>query len=519
MKTPLLSRSHAPSKVRPRERGVTMVLVALAMIAIIGMAALSIDVVTLYLAREESQRAADSAALAAARIISVSGITGDPNNLTGNWLAVCGPDDGTNGIATRVAKSVAAQNTIGGIAAPTITVTYSAGSGGAISGSSDCTTLATSAFGVNPMVTVQLSRTGLATFFSRIWGNPGNSVSATATAEAFNSSNSGNVGNQTSGTITPVQPRCVKPWAVPNLDPMYPAGPNSKGYYCGQGGVNGPGPCTPLVSATDGSISHPGISLNGSSANGVIGETFWLDAGCHHDTNSYCRLRTNSPQANYPQPTPGDPYVPAPPNLLYVPGQVGMTIPIAVPSCTTGDPYNQAIVGCDQETNYTCGLPPSSGGTNVVDTSVSPNDSTAAAAQCLIGQTDTTNLTASSGQDYFNTTTFGQPNAYPFQVLAGSGNPLVTTGLAAGSTLSASASIVSLPIYDNTTAPTIGARTTTAVAFVGFLQVFINAFDPNGNLNVTVLNVTGCSNGSSGNVGANSVIGTSPVPVRLITPP
>ena len=164
MKTPLISRSHALSRVRPRERGVTMVLVALAMIAIIGMAALSIDVVTLYLAREESQRAADSAALAAARIISVSGITGDPNNLTGNWLAVCGPDDGTNGIATRVAKSVAAQNTIGGIAAPTITVTYSAGSGGAIAGSSDCTTLATSAFGVNPMVTVQLSRTGLAHF-------------------------------------------------------------------------------------------------------------------------------------------------------------------------------------------------------------------------------------------------------------------------------------------------------------------------------------------------------------------
>jgi len=34
-------------------------LVAIAMVAIIAMAALSIDVVTLYLAREEAQRSAD----------------------------------------------------------------------------------------------------------------------------------------------------------------------------------------------------------------------------------------------------------------------------------------------------------------------------------------------------------------------------------------------------------------------------------------------------------------------------
>ena len=46
------------------ERGVTMILVALAMVAIIAMAALSIDVITLYLARQEAQRSADSAALA-----------------------------------------------------------------------------------------------------------------------------------------------------------------------------------------------------------------------------------------------------------------------------------------------------------------------------------------------------------------------------------------------------------------------------------------------------------------------
>jgi len=41
---------------RTQERGITMLLVALAMVAIIGMAALSIDVITLYLAREEAQQ-------------------------------------------------------------------------------------------------------------------------------------------------------------------------------------------------------------------------------------------------------------------------------------------------------------------------------------------------------------------------------------------------------------------------------------------------------------------------------
>ena len=76
-----------------------MVLVAVAMVAIIAMAALSIDVITLYLAKEEAQRAADAAALAGAQVISLSGLTGDPTNDTSNWAAICG----TNGSATSVA--------------------------------------------------------------------------------------------------------------------------------------------------------------------------------------------------------------------------------------------------------------------------------------------------------------------------------------------------------------------------------------------------------------------------------
>ena len=242
-----------------------MVLVAIAMVAIIGMAALSIDVITLYLAREEAQRSADSAALAAAKIISISGLTGDPANGNGNWGKVCGPDDGTNGVATRVAKAVAGQDTVGGQAATTVNVSYAAGTGGTVgTGNADCSTLAGTAFGVNPMVTVQLTRASLPSFFSRIWGNTSNSVSATATAEAFNPSNSANVGNQITGAITPVRPRCVKPWVVPNMDPRHPDN-------CTNSAT-----CQPFVDLPTGAVHHPGMTLGGFGTNGTVGETFWL---------------------------------------------------------------------------------------------------------------------------------------------------------------------------------------------------------------------------------------------------
>jgi uncharacterized membrane protein len=50
------------------EQGIIITLVAVFMLGVIGaMAALSIDVVTLYTARSEAQLSADSAALAASR--------------------------------------------------------------------------------------------------------------------------------------------------------------------------------------------------------------------------------------------------------------------------------------------------------------------------------------------------------------------------------------------------------------------------------------------------------------------
>ncbi len=258
-----LRRFRATRASHHRERGITMVLVAIAMIAIIAMAALSIDVITLYLAREEAQRAADAAALAAARVLSMSGLTGDTANTS--WSLVCG---GIGSPATQAAVGVGMQSSVGGTVATTTTVTYS---GGGTSGT-DCSGLP-AAFAINPMVTVQVARTALPTFFSRIWGSTGNSISATAVAEAYNPSNSGSIAG---GTIIPVQPSCVKPWIVPNQDPLNPSPAGKSPNFC-----NIKGTCRPLVGLSDGSIQNPGITLNGStSSSGVIGETFWLIPDC-----------------------------------------------------------------------------------------------------------------------------------------------------------------------------------------------------------------------------------------------
>ena len=448
------------------ERGVTMVFVALAMVAIIAVAALSIDVITLYLAREEAQRSADGAALAAARVLSLSGVTGDPSNVQGSlsvapWQAACD-------LARLAAQAVASQNTIGrGLTnTPTVTFLYNG------TATSDCS--AGGAFATNPQVKVDVVQQGLPTFFSRIWRRSPSQVSATATAEAFNPSYSFSA---PSGLVT-VSPRCVKPWIVPNRDP-------------GNGGAK-------LVSLTDGSIQNPGIHQSGT---GVIGETFTLTADCKTG-NPDCKwgsglgLLNNPP--TYNQQGAG--------TLDYVPALVVGTS-MAFPTCATSNDYQEAIGGCDYGTVYACGIVGGGAQADLTFNPGKPGGETATATQCLIHQ--------AGGQDTLDTAT----NPFPFQIEAGPGNPMVIGGgLPANSIISSSSSILTVPIYDDTQAPgqlPINANQE-PVTIVGFLQVFINSVDGNGNPNVTVLNVAGCSNTAT--TSTPTVSGSSPVPVRLITP-
>jgi len=459
-----------------------MVLVAIAMVAIIAIAALSIDLITLYLAREEAQRAADAAALTAARIISISGITGtaDPGNQQPYWQSICG---GPASVATQAAQAVGGQNAVGGIGG-TVTVTYAAGGA---SPAADCSTLPT-AFAVNPLITVQIQRATLPTFFSRIWGNAGNSVSATATAEVLNPSASDvNTNGGPTGAVTPVQPRCVKPWIVPNEDPQ-------------DGSCTVPG-CPKFVSLSDGSISNPGITLGGGSSNGVIGESFNLFADCGTATNCLSPP-TPQPQANATGGGFTGGVAPAAPNLEYLPGDATSVSSVAVPACGNSSNYQAAVAGCDQTTIYQCGTPAG----NSIDLTENPGGPTGDTATGLACSLTNQSGPPLVGQDVLDTTT-----AYPFKLTAGAANP---TKIASGTAISASNSIVSLPIVDTPLTITGNHGTVTVV---GFLQVFVNSIDANGIVNVTVLNVAGCGNGST--TPNPPVSGSSPVPVRLITPP
>src|SRR5216683_1283312 len=177
---------------RPEERGQTIVLVAIALVSLLGMAALAIDVTTLYVARGEMQRAADAAALAGAKAFVDSGYTSDPTNTTRQALAQT--------MATSVINSILAQNNVSG--APPVLV----------AATPDFTHPG------NPQVSVTVQRTDLPTFFARIWGTRLSTVRATAVAEAYNPSNA-------PAGYPPITPKCVKPLLVVNKDPNPPNTP------------------------------------------------------------------------------------------------------------------------------------------------------------------------------------------------------------------------------------------------------------------------------------------------------
>ncbi|MCH8267805.1 MAG: hypothetical protein IH846_09835 [Acidobacteria bacterium] len=221
---------------RNKERGATLIYVAVSLFVLMGMGALAIDLVSLYAARSEAQRAADAAALAGAKEFIDSGfISGLVSQSTAQTLA------------TQDAIIVGAENLIGGQAA-------------AIQ-SSDITFN----FSVpeNPQITVTVQRTAargnaLPTFFAKAMriGMLEADVTATATAEAFNPS----------GGNLPLCAGCIKPWILPNCDPDPAHGGSDTS--CD---VN-------YVNETTGDIVYPG-----AYPSGVIGQSLVLKWGDPQD--------------------------------------------------------------------------------------------------------------------------------------------------------------------------------------------------------------------------------------------
>ena len=174
---------------RKGERGQTIALVAASLVALLGMAALSIDVVTLYVARGDAQRAADAAALAGAKMFSISSFSTRPGSFTPSEVcSSAGP--GSSAAANKLAEAVAGENSVSNQAAAVTNIVC------------DLSRLG------NPQVTVTVKRDNLPTFFSRIWSSANTSVSATAVAEAYNAS----------GQVVTAKVKGVKPWLLPNCD-------------------------------------------------------------------------------------------------------------------------------------------------------------------------------------------------------------------------------------------------------------------------------------------------------------
>ena len=155
---------------RKHEQGIVITLVAVFVLFVLGaMAALSIDVVTLYTARSEAQLAADAGALAGARVLANSGATSDT---TGALM----PSAWT--LAQTVATQVAEQNQVGGVYLTGAEITFPPPAPGGTN--------------TNPTITVRVQKTDLPTFFARIWGKTQVTVGASATAEAYNPSGAAN---------------------------------------------------------------------------------------------------------------------------------------------------------------------------------------------------------------------------------------------------------------------------------------------------------------------------------------
>jgi len=192
-----------------RQRGSTLMLSVVAIFLLLGMAAMAIDLLTLYVARTDAQRAADAEALAGAKVFVTSGCTTAANCTSGT----------TATIVKQQAEDVGSQNKVFGQNAniADADITFPA------SPTNDAH---------DPMLQVNVHRvvpTLLAAALTRMLGGNANgvTVAAKATAEAFNPT----------GSSTPFATSCIKPWLMPNCDPSHVAGnqnplcPTTAGYF------------------------------------------------------------------------------------------------------------------------------------------------------------------------------------------------------------------------------------------------------------------------------------------------
>lgn len=464
------------SRGREGERGITILLVAIAMISILAMAALAVDLVALYTARAETQRAADAAALAAAKMFVFSGYTSNSSIISQTQLCATVSGTASTAAANQAAQSALSQNPVVGQVATLQAVTC------------DFSHDLVGTTSENPQVTVTVQRTGLPTFFGRIWGAGAGSVSATASAEAFNPS---------SGTPPPPSPGGLMNIAVGSVKPWLIANDCSGGPSCVQPG--------PYYFDSSYGIANSGDYMGAPTTFTII--------------NAHNGEAPTRPSQFYALDGP-QPNVCPSSSALQCSG-IG-----------TGPPgifYHDNIACSNTAFQYSCGQQISD--TDLIKIDTRTPGALAARTQpgveCLI---HAASADLGQGQDVINT-------GPPVTIDGGTNNP--NPALQSVSNISRSDSVVTVPVYAGGDPICGSGGCANAETVIGFLQLGIQAVSPSawapgppfspppppgpplaGSIQAVILNAAPCNpaNGGSPPGTATPVVGgaLSPIPVRLI---
>ncbi|HEV2388214.1 MAG TPA: pilus assembly protein TadG-related protein [Candidatus Acidoferrales bacterium] len=257
-----------------RERGATLVILGLALVALIGVLSLAIDLGMLYVGRNEAQRAADAAALAGAYKFSVSPCTAPGGD--------CSSDTNAQAAARSQAEAVGDTNFV---LSQQVNI-------------ADADVVETFPKPIEPQVTVTVRRSNVPTIFAKILGQGVANVSAVATAEAYES-----------GTIG-----CVVPFLLADCQP----------YDASLGSYNAcptlPGTATPsyfFINPGNGDIDRAligqSILLHTTTVNSSpVASQWYLASLGGTGTPSRSVLRTNIENCSVNAVTCGDNQVPIP---------------------------------------------------------------------------------------------------------------------------------------------------------------------------------------------------------------
>jgi Putative Flp pilus-assembly TadE/G-like len=452
---------------RHDDRGVSILIIAVSMVFVLGMAGLGIDLASLYVGRSQAQRAADAAALAGARALVGANNESCVNGGSGSISSAC------MAVARQQAEAVGNQNLVAGVV-PAI-------------GDADITFPSTS---VNdPQIQVIASRDSshnnpMPTFFIKIFGISTANVSAKAVAEAYSSNGSGpQVGAQ-----------CVKPWLIPNCDPGNTSGTVNP--LC-----NNSTPVGGFVIPQSGGLSSTLARGPVQAPSGPLGEGYTLKPG-----------------------SPGGAAAPGQYYAAYIPTTTQFAT--ECPACASQSPGGggtgsaavyRSNIECCNNTPIVCG----SNSITLQSTAGNMVGPTRQGVDCLIHQSGS-NWSSNCGQDRMggiSNPCAGPPPAImtDLSITAGPNNPYLNAGTNVAS--QNSDSVVALPIWDGTP---LQSGQNSNVNIVGFLQLFIQSEgSPQGSVYGTVLGVTACGSGGSGSGGSGGTgpivaSGGSSIPVRLI---